>query len=131
MFNGINQDAANLRAATLVAGLLKDFGLSVDRVVPHQTWTGKNCPTLLLNGGAVGAKWQKFLDLVSSIKSNLATSESVIATKTEIAARPSAKLETALTADDGSDTIDLDCAKFELPARFTRPPQRRKAKPVE
>jgi len=49
MHKGINQGAANVRAALLVAGLLRDFNLDVNRIVPHQYWTKKNCPELMLS----------------------------------------------------------------------------------
>ena len=64
MHKGIDQEAAFLRAARLVAALLHDLKLKDTAVVTHQSWTSKACPQLLLDKGKAGAKWSKFLDLV-------------------------------------------------------------------
>ncbi|RYG22837.1 peptidase C1 [bacterium] len=55
---GIDQEKANDRAALLAALLLRAYGLSIDVVVPHHHWSGKNCPHLLLAQG--GSGWEKF-----------------------------------------------------------------------
>lgn len=47
---GIDQAAANDRAALLTAVLMKTHNIAAEAVVPHQHWTGKNCPRLLLAG---------------------------------------------------------------------------------
>ena len=47
MHKGIDQDAANDRAARLVAALMHDLGIPVSNVVTHENWTKKRCPTLL------------------------------------------------------------------------------------
>lgn len=64
MNKGIDQPAAFLRAARLVAALLYDHKLTEDSVVTHMKWTSKLCPSLLLDNGKLGAKWGKFIDLV-------------------------------------------------------------------
>ncbi|MFD1874294.1 N-acetylmuramoyl-L-alanine amidase [Hymenobacter bucti] len=64
---GIDQPAANQRAALLTAALLRLLGLDLSRVVPHKHWSGKQCPHLLLD--ATGGI-DKFLQLV---KKELAT----------------------------------------------------------
>jgi N-acetylmuramoyl-L-alanine amidase/Papain family cysteine protease len=46
---GIDQAAANQRAALLTAGLLRHLGLALTQVVPHKHWSGKQCPHLLLD----------------------------------------------------------------------------------
>lgn len=65
MYSGIDQEAAFDRAARLVAVLLydiKSLGRTTDNVFPHQHWTGKRCPRLLLNSaGKPGTKWKNFL----------------------------------------------------------------------
>jgi N-acetylmuramoyl-L-alanine amidase CwlA len=60
---GIDQAAANGRAALLVATLLRRLGLAITQVVPHKHWSGKQCPHLLLdaNGTIKG-----FLQLVQA-----------------------------------------------------------------
>lgn len=45
---GIDQRAANDRAALLTALMMLAYGIPAERVVSHQSWTGKNCPHLLL-----------------------------------------------------------------------------------
>ncbi|RTQ44868.1 peptidase C1 [Hymenobacter gummosus] len=60
---GIDQAAANQRAALLAAALLQRFGLPLERVVPHKHWSGKQCPHLLLDAkGTIGG----FLKLVKA-----------------------------------------------------------------
>ena len=67
MHQGIDQNAANDRAALLTAILMYDLNLALEKVVTHQYWSGKNCPRLLLDNGRLGHKWQQFLDRVKSI----------------------------------------------------------------
>jgi hypothetical protein len=64
MNDGIDQAAANERAAALAAGLLHDHKLGVDSLYTHHRWTGKKCPVLLLNGSKEGSKWSGFKALV-------------------------------------------------------------------
>ena len=65
MHRGIDQAAANRRAAHLVAALLFDFGLGVDRLRTHKAWTGKGCPALLL------PNWQQFVQQVAQIRQSI------------------------------------------------------------
>lgn len=44
-----DQDAANERAARLVAALMHDLKIPKANIHPHKFWTGKICPTLLLS----------------------------------------------------------------------------------
>ncbi|MEG3973529.1 N-acetylmuramoyl-L-alanine amidase [Microcoleus sp. herbarium8] len=67
MNEGIDQNAANQRAATLTAILIYDLNLPLDNVVTHHHWSGKNCPRLLLDDGKPGEKWQNFLEDVNLI----------------------------------------------------------------
>ena len=67
MHRGIDQAAANERAAILTAILMYDLNIPLERVVTHHHWSGKNCPRLLLDDGKLGRKWQQFLDRVASI----------------------------------------------------------------
>ena len=62
MHQGINQPAANERAACLTAWLLNEHGLGVDAVVKHQHWTGKRCPALLISD----AHWADFISMVKA-----------------------------------------------------------------
>lgn len=54
---------AEARAARLVADLLKHLHLTVDRVVQHHRWSGKNCPHLLR---ARAGGWEAFLAAVEA-----------------------------------------------------------------
>ena len=67
MHQGIDQAAANERAATLTAILMYDLNIPLERVVTHHHWSGKNCPRLLLDNGKLGRKWQQFLNQVDII----------------------------------------------------------------
>ncbi len=66
MDNGSDQDAANLRAARLVAALMYDLALPISRVRTHHDWTGKACPELLLDDGRPGRTWDAFKETVLS-----------------------------------------------------------------
>jgi len=59
---GIDQTAANGRAARLAAALLYDLQLSADAIRSHHDWTGKDCPTLLL------PTWDNFTQDVAKIR---------------------------------------------------------------
>ena len=57
-----DQKAAIDRAARLTAILMFDLGIrDASKVKPHHHWTGKNCPSILMDGGKPGAKWQAFV----------------------------------------------------------------------
>jgi hypothetical protein len=61
MNQGIDQAAANQRAASLAAILMYDLNISLENVVTHQHWTGKECPRLLLNN------WDQFKEQIQDI----------------------------------------------------------------
>lgn len=52
---------AERNAAELIAGMLKERGLGIDKVKKHQDWSGKYCPHRTLDMG-----WQRFLNMVES-----------------------------------------------------------------
>jgi N-acetylmuramoyl-L-alanine amidase len=57
----LDQDRAFDRAQRLIACLCYDLRLDVDAaVVPHMHWSGKKCPSLLLDAGEIGRKWNSF-----------------------------------------------------------------------
>ena len=67
MNEGIDQNQAFDRAQRLVACLCYDLNLEVAVAVqPHMHWSGKLCPSLLLDGGKLGARWKNFLSGVDS-----------------------------------------------------------------
>lgn len=73
MNNRISQDQAFDRAQRLVACLCYDLDLVPDTaVVPHMHWSGKKCPSLLLDDGELGEKWNDFIagaeDYLAAIK---------------------------------------------------------------
>jgi N-acetylmuramoyl-L-alanine amidase CwlA len=61
MHQGIDQEAADVRAANLVAALMFDLKIPKDKVVTHQSWTQKACPTLLIKGDRFAA-FQRMAD---------------------------------------------------------------------
>lgn len=56
MHKGNNQVVANDRAARLAALILHDNKLGIGDLVTHNSWTGKNCPSLLMEA----TKWTAF-----------------------------------------------------------------------
>ncbi|MEG7281026.1 peptidoglycan recognition protein family protein [Bacillus sp. 0909A] len=55
-----NFDKAVANAQWLIKKLMKDHNISLDRVVPHKKWSGKECPRKLLN------QWSAFKNGISS-----------------------------------------------------------------
>ena len=62
---GIDQDAANDRAALLVALLMRTYDIPIEHVVPHKHWSGKQCPRLLL------AHWDEFIAKIIVLRDSL------------------------------------------------------------
>jgi len=60
MQKGIDQEAADVRAAQLTALLMVEHDIPIDRVVQHRHWSGKPCPALLLDS----RKWKDYLAIV-------------------------------------------------------------------
>jgi N-acetylmuramoyl-L-alanine amidase len=63
----VNRDGnftqAKQNAAWLTRYLMDDLGISINRVVQHNHWSGKNCPRNIRREG-----WKKFIDLVKKTK---------------------------------------------------------------
>ena len=78
-----NSRAATLeRTARLTAVLMKEYGIPLRNVVPHQHWRMirhsdgrdlglKNCPHYLLDGGRPGPKWRAFVRAVARCRGQL------------------------------------------------------------
>lgn len=64
---GIDQAAANRRAAHLTALLLHDLDLPLSAVVQHHHWTGKDCPRLLRQGNG----WPTFIAAVQAFRAQI------------------------------------------------------------
>ena len=56
---------AEMRAAELIAGILKRYGWGVDRVTKHQDYSGKYCPHRTLDAG-----WDRFIKMIEAKMSN-------------------------------------------------------------
>ncbi|MGG7567692.1 hypothetical protein ACQ5SO_16190 [Rhodovulum sp. DZ06] len=56
---GIDQPAANARAALLTAVLLRRIGQGLDRAAPHRRWSAAACPA------AFARDWQEFRAMVA------------------------------------------------------------------
>ena len=54
MNKGIDQEAANRKAATLTAILMYALNIPLENLVTYKHWSGKNYPRLLLNKWANG-----------------------------------------------------------------------------
>src|SRR5690625_4827129 len=54
-------DKAVANAAELVRKIMAEENIPLDRVVQHNHWSGKNCPTNLRKG----SRWREFLSLVA------------------------------------------------------------------
>jgi len=78
MHKGINQAQADANAAELVAMLLKQFNLGINRVKQHNHWyPAKNCPAVL-RGRPNG--WQEFLALVERFMNEEGAEEDMLKT---------------------------------------------------
>lgn len=87
-----DQNAADQRAARLAAHLIRDHNLSIADLRTHNSWTGKNCPRLIL------PSWNEFVAMVSAeLSTDFDTFEG------EFATEDSVDIE---AADDKSDDID-------------------------
>jgi N-acetylmuramoyl-L-alanine amidase CwlA len=69
MNKGIDQEAADVRAARLVAGLMFDLGIERANIKPHKFWTNKDCPTLLL------PKFNTFCEMAEKISKEIKSSQ--------------------------------------------------------
>ncbi|MFD1064730.1 N-acetylmuramoyl-L-alanine amidase [Oceanobacillus locisalsi] len=60
----VNQDGdfseAQGNAITLIQQLMDDLSISINNIVTHQYWTGKNCPANLLNS------WEAFINEIQN-----------------------------------------------------------------
>lgn len=79
MNEGIDRNAANKRAATLIAILMYDLNIPINNVVTHYYWSGKNCPRLLLDNKKPGEKWKKFIEEVNLIYKSIEPPDEMIA----------------------------------------------------
>ena len=99
MHQGIDRAAADLRAARLVAALLFDLRLNVGSLRTHKSWTGKACPSLLLND------WQNFVKKVAEIRQSI-TSAGLVEPPPELTDEQSE--QTAATAGLHYDDEEID-----------------------
>lgn len=120
MNEGIDQGAANLRAQMLVAVLMHDLKIPSSNVVPHKHWTGKNCPSLLIENFEIFCF--ECATICESIEANLSEgmeeSPDDVLSKQEIsdALNPGAEAEAELNAEPEEDLAeehDLVAAEVE------------------
>lgn len=104
---GIDQAAANERAAKLVAALLYDLRLDVSGIKTHKDWTGKNCPSLLLSGlPAFKARVKTILDGLAGPRAGLEFDAADLGLATDTDARLLFPLSSF--ADEKADEADID-----------------------
>lgn len=60
-----NYPQAVKNCAELVAKLMKQHGVTIDHVVQHNHWSGKNCPSGI-RSGKQGQTWAKFISMVKA-----------------------------------------------------------------
>jgi N-acetylmuramoyl-L-alanine amidase CwlA len=109
MHQGIDQQAADERAAQLVATLLRDLELSADSVRTHESWTGKKCPTLLRGS----APWAAFLELIRTASGGLESEPEVSAIDPEEVQRAREPADPA--AESTEEETDIDHEALEIP----------------
>ena len=63
--NGETDRKAEQNGALLTAYLLNKYGLTLDDIVTHKHWSGKNCPAYIL------PHWEEFIILVEKYKKEL------------------------------------------------------------
>lgn len=56
---GQDWNKAKYNAIALIVLIMKDLNIPIENVVPHQKWSGKYCPRVILNEG-----WNLFINLI-------------------------------------------------------------------
>jgi N-acetylmuramoyl-L-alanine amidase CwlA len=118
MNSGIDQGAANIRSATLAAGLINDLGIDINRVVTHKDWTGKACPTLLLNSGDKGSNWNAFVELIESMQGQLRREHISIADDIELKSIDTLRSNLGEADDDEPDLNEIEHEHMMIPEEF-------------
>ena len=70
-------------AARLVAKIMKQYKLSIDKVVQHNKWSGKNCPEYL-RAKKYGYDWNWFINLVKEYNNSSIADSVLPTTSTEV-----------------------------------------------
>ena len=115
MNKGIDQEAANRRAATLAAILMYDLDIPLENVVTHKHWTGKNCPRLLL------PNWDSFKRQIKDIYDDIEPQTEAIA---DLFVDPKLFI-------DHEQASELESEILEHPAFCSLPPVPERQLPVE
>lgn len=101
MNEGIDQAAANTKAATLVAVLMYDLTIPLENVVTHHKWSTKQCPMLLLDpAGHHGEKWKNFIQEVSTIYQGIEPNDDMVA---DLFGAPNSQMQAWLEAHSGEE----------------------------
>jgi N-acetylmuramoyl-L-alanine amidase len=101
MHKEINQKEANEKAAQLVALLCHDLSLSIENVVTHKHWTGKNCPIILLQ------EWDSFVALANDYLVKILKSD-FITEQIDIEKNERSHLKNLNTGMCWEDEVDLN-----------------------
>ena len=104
MHKEIDQQAADLRAARLVAALLYDHGWGVGAVKSHKEWTGKNCPVKLLT------HFDAFKAQIESIRNSITggRQEGLAASVDDLLDPPADAAKTEAPADAEASEAEID-----------------------
>lgn len=102
MNSDLDAAQAYRNAAALVATLVTDLELTPQDIVTHQSWTGKNCPSVLL----VGDRWQQFLRAINDALQGRGLAESTLALDAD--ETKAARTATPVEIDDSGNELDHD-----------------------
>ena len=101
-------DKAVKNAIELVQFLMMRFNIPIDKIVPHQKWTGKNCPRKLLDN------WDDFILRIKGEK--IVDSDEKV--KTEIITKP--KLNLLKRGDKGQAVKDFQMKLLQAGEKLPR-----------
>ena len=99
MNEGIDFALSRERLITLVASLMHDMHFSIGQIRSHRDWTGKDCPTLILE------EWQDFIDDVEQVYLDINSTDKLLISVDELGFEP-LESERELDDDDLSNEID-------------------------
>ena len=104
---GIDQRKAFENAARLTAELCEKHGFGIEKVRTHQSWSGKYCPHILLDGTG-GMTWSWLLGLVRSSMTEAKPSPELDNTPADWASSAVAKaVARGIVAGDGTGNLRL------------------------
>ena len=126
---GIDQNAAIERAALLAAVLMHRLGIANGRLVTHNSWTGKDCPSVILHRFDGG--FARFVQMAEEFRAGFSGEAFLAGTVADTEARSvdgAAIFASASARGTGPHNADLDQPKSDRVARLERLLGRREAR---